>query len=1115
MKKAEWLLVENQWGEIAIEKIQRKFYGGTVTSIFPLDLLEESDIAKLGSHIADETLHHMHCFDHRHLRFIFHPWLGKFLQHGYWKDPSWTNFKSLKTGISREIHNEREVIFGKNLIDIEGKSTSQLLFDEVLHPFYIFQVFSIILWCMDEYYYYAICIFIISATSVTTTLIETKRTIKKLREMSRFECDVRVFRGGFWRVVSSEELAPGDVFEISDPNLHIFPCDALLLTGDCIVNESMLTGESIPVSKLPITDTALRKLDFSSPNFSPDDLKYILFSGTKIVRVRRARNGNGSNGAFNNSSSNIDASAEDEGTALAMAVRTGFNTTKGALIRSILFPKPNKFKFYRDSFRFIGVLGGISFIGFCISTYNFIRMGVTAHMIVVRALDLITIVVPPALPATMSVGTNFAIGRLNKEGIYCISPARVNIGGKINLMCFDKTGTLTEDGLDVLGVRSVNHQTHRFSELHTTTETLSSSSPNSVEPTTSHNHQKNQKSTIKEHQQILFAMTTCHSLKLVNGELIGDPLDLKMFQFTNWVLEEGGQTTSSRSSVVLRSSSSDNSSTSSLNTTLGGTSGIVPTVVRPPGGRQFNLADVLGNDDKDRDEKATPFLELGILRTFEFVSSLRRMSVIVKRLRSHTMEVFVKGAPEVMKEICREETLPDDYKELLHFYTHHGYRVIACAARSFENLNWMKAQKIKREQVEQDLDFLGFIIFENKLKPSSAPVIDVLRGAKIRQVMCTDNVLTAVSVSRECGIVSKNAQIYIPRFIEGSSITPRATLAWENLDNSQDLLDPRTLEPILAPSLQENSVARAEYPPNDRSDFNLAITGDVFRWMVDYGNQVTLLRMLIRGSVFARMSPDEKHELVEKFQELEYCVGFCGDGANDCGALKAADVGLSLSEAEASVAAPFTSRSTDIQLGRTEPYPRIYPKSPTASLVSKKVLTSLIGQILIQSGFQFFVFFLVRRQPWYTPPKFDPDSKNIYCFEDTVLFLVSCFQYILIAAVFSVGPPYRKSMETNFPFLLTATVLTLLTIFLVIYPPGFALNILELHGDITLSFRWLLLIIAAADFFISWICEKYIFLSITHVFGSIRDAGFFSREKKMYHAYKKLYKRVEAEMGVR
>lgn len=61
------------------------------------------------------------------------------------------------------------------------------------------------------------------------------------------------------------------------------------------------------------------------------------------------------------------------------------------------------------------------------------------------------------------------------------------------------------------------------------------------------------------------------------------------------------------------------------------------------------------------------------------------------------------------------------------------------------------------------------------------------------------------------------------------------------------------------------------------------------------------------------MSPDEKHELVERLQSIGYVVGFCGDGANDCGALKAADVGVSLSEAEASVAAPFTSRMGDIR----------------------------------------------------------------------------------------------------------------------------------------------------------------------------------------------------------
>jgi cation-transporting ATPase 13A2 len=73
-------------------------------------------------------------------------------------------------------------------------------------------------------------------------------------------------------------------------------------------------------------------------------------------------------------------------------------------------------------------------------------------------------------------------------------------------------------------------------------------------------------------------------------------------------------------------------------------------------------------------------------------------------------------------------------------------------------------------------------------------------------------------------------------------------------------------------------------------------------------NHPLFSQLLIRANIFARMSPDQKTKLVETLAELGYRVAMCGDGANDCGALKAADVGLSLSEAEASIAAPFTSR---------------------------------------------------------------------------------------------------------------------------------------------------------------------------------------------------------------
>ncbi len=58
--------------------------------------------------------------------------------------------------------------------------------------------------------------------------------------------------------------------------------------------------------------------------------------------------------------------------------------------------------------------------------------------IIVKSLDIITITVPPALPAAMTAGIIYAQRRLKKVGIFSISPQRINICGQLNLVCFDK-----------------------------------------------------------------------------------------------------------------------------------------------------------------------------------------------------------------------------------------------------------------------------------------------------------------------------------------------------------------------------------------------------------------------------------------------------------------------------------------------------------------------------------------------------------------------------------------------------------------------------------------------------------------------------------------------------
>lgn len=195
-------------------------------------------------------------------------------------------------------------------------------------------------------------------------------------------------------------------------------------------------------------------------------------------------------------------------------------------------------------------------------------------VIVIRALDLVTIVVPPALPATMAIGTSFAIARLRKMEIFCISPTRVNIGGKVNIVCFDKTGTLTEEGLDVLGVHSVVRSANKFTELHR--------DPDDV-PIFGAADAKT---------PLLHALATCHALKVVNGEVIGDPLDLRMFDFTGWTLEEGKEGIG-RPSTDKDKKKKTVAGASASSKVPDRAATLVQTVVRPPGGESFKLEDAL------------------------------------------------------------------------------------------------------------------------------------------------------------------------------------------------------------------------------------------------------------------------------------------------------------------------------------------------------------------------------------------------------------------------------------------------------------------------------------------------------------------------------------------
>mmetsp|Transcript_30528 Transcript_30528/g.29945 ORF Transcript_30528/g.29945 Transcript_30528/m.29945 type:complete len:126 (-) Transcript_30528:1247-1624(-) len=124
-----------------------------------------------------------------------------------------------------------------------------------------------------------------------------------------------------------------------------------------------------------------------------------------------------------------------------------------------------------------------------------------------------------------------------------------------------------------------------------------------------------------------------------------------------------------------------------------------------------------------------------------------RMSVIVQNELDGSMKAFVKGSPEKIQELSLPQSLPDNYNKILQEYTAKGLRVIAMGYKNLD-VEEHRINSVEREDMEKDIEFLGFLIMENKLKEATPHVIDQLTEAEVRCVMATgDNILTAVSVA--------------------------------------------------------------------------------------------------------------------------------------------------------------------------------------------------------------------------------------------------------------------------------------------------------------------------------------------------------------------------------
>lgn len=80
--------------------------------------------------------------------------------------------------------------------------------------------------------------------------------------------------------------------------------------------------------------------------------------------------------------------------------------------------------------------------------------------------------------------------------------------------------------------------------------------------------------------------------------------------------------------------------------------------------------DSLPSDDSDSEGSTKKRdYQLALIRRFEFSSKLQRMSVIVKNLANNSFRTYVKGSPEMIRELCNPTTLPNNFEEILEIYT--------------------------------------------------------------------------------------------------------------------------------------------------------------------------------------------------------------------------------------------------------------------------------------------------------------------------------------------------------------------------------------------------------------------------------------------------------------
>lgn len=393
------------------------------------------------------------------------------------------------TGLSGNLESMQR-IYGQNKFDIPTPTFLELFKEHAVAPFFVFQLFSIALWLMDDQWYYSLFSLFSTCSFEMMTVFQRRTNMAEFQSMGIKPYDVYVYRDKKWVEVLTVDLLPGDVVSVTrTSDDSAIPCDLLLLDGSAIVNEAMLSGESTPLLKESIL------LRPGKEQIQPDalDKNSLLHGGTMALQVTKGLN------------SSIPTAPD--GGALAYVLKTGFETSQGTLVRMMIFSSERVDVGNKEAMYFILFLLAFAIVAVRHVWIEGTKIGREHSKLILNCITILTSVVPPELPMELTMAVNSSLSSLVKFFVFCTEPFRIPLAGRIDVCCFDKTGTLTAEDLYFEGLAGFNDDITHLSTCEEAPATTS------------------------------YVLGSAHALvKLDDGEVVGDPMEQETLKAAQWTV---------------------------------------------------------------------------------------------------------------------------------------------------------------------------------------------------------------------------------------------------------------------------------------------------------------------------------------------------------------------------------------------------------------------------------------------------------------------------------------------------------------------------------------------------------------------------------------------------